>query len=259
MECAITFCELADPRQKVMHWLKIGWLNWIGWCNWIDENWIGYKFLCISFKLHLRCYLPFTNMVVKREMDSSSEQQPAEEQLAKARRRFVDAHHSMPLAEQATAKATAWAFAEQAWAQNATTAPQATVEKLPNGQTWEDFQMKTLKYAQEHLKYWGNVCQREEMQLQAHRDGNRRVRELQLEEVKKHGMVIGHIDPDPDIDRLHIKVWTPDRQPHHYFICFLDSKLADTIAKLKKKTGASRCRAYDFQGYKNVLQWKRAG
>ena len=70
------------------------------------------------------------------------------------------------------------------------------------------------------------------MQLQAHLDGNRRVEELQLEEVKKDGVLIGHIDPDPDIDRLHIKVWSPHGEK---YICFLDSKFEDTIAKLKKK------------------------
>ena len=75
------------------------------------------------------------------------------------------------------------------------------------------------------------------MQLQAHLDGNRRVEEFQLEEVKNNwGVVIAHIDPDPDIDRLHIKVYIcfPDPDSEKY-ICFLDSKFADTIAKLKKK------------------------
>ena len=45
-------------------------------------------------------------------------------------------------------------------------------------------------------------------------------------------MVIAHYDPDPDIDRLHIKVWSTDNEK---YVCFLDSKFADTIAKLKKK------------------------
>ena len=99
------------------------------------------------------------------------------------------------------------------------------------------------------------------MQLQAHVDGNRRVEDLQLEEVKnKDGVVIGHVDPDPDIDRLHIKVWTPcGRQHLHQFICFLDSKDDDTIATLKKNPGASRIQAHDFQRLESILRRKRAG
>ena len=71
------------------------------------------------------------------------------------------------------------------------------------------------------------------MQLQAHLDGNRRTEELQLPEVlNKAGVVIAHMDPDPDIDRLHIKVWCPDTER---YICFQDCKYTDTISKLKKK------------------------
>ena len=70
------------------------------------------------------------------------------------------------------------------------------------------------------------------MQLQAHLDGNRRAEELQLEEIKTDGVVIGHVDPDPDIDRLHIKVWEPTCER---YICFLDAKFADTIHDVKRK------------------------
>ena len=109
--------------------------------------------------------------------------------------------------------------------------------KLPKAAlTFAQRQELCLQHAELHMKYWYNVVQREKMQLQAHLDGNRRVEEFQLEEVKNNwGVVIAHIDPDPDIDRLHIKVWSFDRPGHQKYICFLDSKFADTITKLKKK------------------------
>ena len=122
---------------------------------------------------------------------------------------------------------------------------------------WIHQQQKKVAFAEKWLKHVWKIVQREMMQLQAHLDGNRGAEELQLDEVKnKDGVVVAHIDPDPDIDRLHIKVWSPDSEK---YICFLDSKFTDTIAKLKKNPGASRCRAYDFQGYEGVLQWRRAG
>ena len=208
------------------------------------------------------------NMVVKRECDAAAEQQPAAEEQPAAKARRTGAHcednspHSMPLAAEAQAPSSMPLAAEaQACAQtatpNATMAPQAAAE-LPKATgnkasgtksnssrtreltipsrpltSWAHRQKNTLKYAESHMTYWWKVVQREKMQLQAHLDGNRRVEELQLEEVKnKDGVVIGHIDPDPDIDRLHIKVWSPDSEK---YICFLDSKSADTIAKLKQK------------------------
>ena len=50
--------------------------------------------------------------------------------------------------------------------------------------------------------------------------------------MNKAGVVVAHIDPDPHIDRLHIKVWSPDTER---YICFQDCKYTDTISKLKKK------------------------
>ena len=60
-----------------------------------------------------------------------------------------------------------------------------------------------------------------------------------LEPIKnKDGVVVAHVDPDPDIDRLHIKVWSPGNQTllDAQYICFLDSKLEDTIAEIKKRS-----------------------
>ena len=204
-------------------------------------------------------------MAAKRERDAAAEQQPDAEEQPAAKARCTGAHcedkrhiqwaaklvvqvdppHSMPQAAEA-----------QAWAQtatpNATTAPQAASDlpkaaaEVPaepearaakaNADYWTRFghrQKNSVKYAESHLAYWWCVVQREKMQLQAHLDGNRRTEELQLEEIKnKHGVVIAHVDPDPDIDRLHIKVWSPDSDK---YICFLDCKYEDTIANLKRK------------------------
>ena len=198
-------------------------------------------------------------MVVKRECDTAAEQQPAAEEqpAAKARRTGAHCEDKRHIEWAATIFSDCQTRQQdsQAWAQtvtpNATTAPQAAAElpkaaaevpvepkataaKLPKAaSTFAQRQENTLKHAELHMRYWWNVVQREKMQLQAHLDGNRRVEEFQLEEVKNNwGVVIAHIDPDPDIDRLHIKVWSPDSEK---YICFLDSKFADTIAKLKKK------------------------
>jgi hypothetical protein len=202
-------------------------------------------------------------MVVKRECDTAAEQQPAAEEqpAAKARRTGAHCEDKRHIEWAATIFSDCQTRQQdsQAWAQtvtpNATTAPQAAAElpkaaaevpvepkataaKLPKAaSTFAHRQENTLKHAELHMRYWWNVVQREKMQLQAHLDGNRRVEEFQLEEVKNNwGVVIAHIDPDPDIDRLHIKVYIcfPDPDSEKY-ICFLDSKFADTIAKLKKK------------------------
>ena len=91
------------------------------------------------------------------------------------------------------------------------------------------------------------------MQLQAHLDLNRRELDLQLEEVRnRHGEVIGVYDPEPDIDRLHIKVWFPDSEK---YVCFLNCRFEDTIGTLKKKNpGAPRSCAYNLLGCEGVLQ-----
>jgi hypothetical protein len=178
-------------------------------------------------------------MVVKREVDAAAEQQPAAEEQPAAKARRTGAHcedkrhiqpHSMPLEDSEPNAMALQAAAELPKAAAEVPAePKATAAKLP----WAHRQRDTLKHAESHLKYWFYVVQREKMQLQAHLDGKRRVEELQLEEVKnKDGVVVAHIDPDPDIDRLHIKVWSTDNEK---YICFLDSKFADTITKLKKK------------------------
>ena len=100
---------------------------------------------------------------------------------------------------------------------------------------WAQRLQNTLNYAESHMNFWWRVVQREKMQLQAYLDGERRVKELKLPEFKnKHGVVVGHIDPEPDLDRLHIKVYTPQGHVAQY-ICFLDSKDGDTIGKIKQK------------------------
>ena len=77
--------------------------------------------------------------------------------------------------------------------------------------------------------------QREQMQLQARLEGNRRTQELQLEEIKnKDGAVIAHIDHDTDIDRLFIKIHC-DPNPSEKYVCFLDSKWTDRIYFIKDK------------------------
>ena len=201
-------------------------------------------------------------MVIKSECDTAAEQQPAAEEqpAAKARRTGAHCEDKRHIEWAATIFSDCQTRQQdsQAWAQtvtpNATTAPQAAAElpkaaaevpvepkataaKLPKAaSTFAHRQENTLKHAELHMRYWYNVVQREKMQLQAHLDGNRRVEEFQLEEIKNNwGVVIAHIDPDPDIDRLHIKVWSFDRPGHQKYICFLDSKFADTITKLKKK------------------------
>ena len=94
-----------------------------------------------------------------------------------------------------------------------------------------------MNYAESHMNFWWRVVQREKMQLQAHLDGNRRTEERKLPEIKnKHGVVVGHLDPEPDLDRLHINVYTPHSIGKiTQYICILDSKDGDTIAKIKKK------------------------
>ena len=98
--------------------------------------------------------------------------------------------------------------------------------------------LKSLWCAKQEFTHWCNVVQREKMQLQAHLDLNCRERDLQLEEVRnRHGEVIGVYDREPDIDRLHIKVWFPDRET---YVCFLDCRFEDTIGTLKTKIQGHR-------------------
>ena len=136
--------------------------------------------------------------------------------------------HSTDPAAEATAapKAAAAATAEpKAAAAKPAAAPAAS---------FAERQQKIVLHAEQQFTYWWNVAQREKMQLRAHLDGNRRQLELQAPDMcNARGDVIGYLDPDPDIDRLHIKVWTPDREK---YICFLDACFEDTIATLKKKS-----------------------
>lgn len=200
--------------------------------------------------------------MVKRECEEpAAEEQPgkaAEEPAAKARRTAtwgedktriqwaatmihqfsVDSPHSAQASAQTATPNATMALQAAAEPAEVPVEPKATAAKPPKAAAswlskWQQRQRNTLKYAELNLIYWWNVVQREKMQLQAHLDGNRRSEELQLPEVKKNGVVIGHIDPDPDIDRLHIKVWSPNSEK---YICFLDSTFADTIALLKKKS-----------------------
>ena len=199
--------------------------------------------------------------MVKRECEEpAAEEQPgkaAEEPAVKARRTAtwgedktriqwaatmihqfsVDSPHSaQALAQTATPNAT---MALQAAAEPAEVPvePKATAASKVQ-QTFEELQRKILFRAEWKFKYWFNVVQREKMQLQAHRDGTRRQLELQLPEVRNHyGEVVGHYDPDPDIDRLHIKVWTAEDTIvwTATYVCFLDSSFEDTIGTLKTK------------------------
>ena len=178
-------------------------------------------------------------MVVKRERDAEEPEEAAEEAAEEpaAKRHCAARQNNDTATPNATMAPQAAAELPKA-ATEVPVEPKATAAKLPilvpKLSTWARLQKNTLKYAESHLTYWWYVVQREKMQLQAHLDGNRRVEELQLEEIKnKDGVVVGHVDPEPDIDRLHIKVWcTPTKS---MYICFLNSKFTDTIAKLKKK------------------------
>ena len=184
--------------------------------------------------------------MVKREL---AEQHPAAagQPAAKARRtakwaafcedktciqwaaEMASAQTATPNATMALATDSAQASAQTAKAAAEVPGPKRKANWLS---TWQRRQRNTLKYAELHLAYWYNVVQREKMQLQAHLDGNRRSEELQLEEIKnKDGVVVAHIDPDPDIDRLHIKIWSPTGEK---YICFLDATFADTINYVKK-------------------------
>ena len=109
----------------------------------------------------------------------------------------------MPLGAEASSMAQASA---QTATLLATTAPQAAAE-LPKTNPWLQRQQKTLEHAEKKLMKVWKVVQRKTMQLQTHLDGKRRIEELQLQPfMNKHGVVIGHLDPEPDLDSLHIKV-----------------------------------------------------
>ena len=170
---------------------------------------------------------------MKRSADDDS-QQP----VAKAAKSSRTDSGAEGFAAEATVapKAAAEATAAQKAAAEATAAPKAAAAAKPGAapaRSIADNQRMILSHAEEKLNYWYNVVQREKMQLQAHVDGRRRNRELQLPEIRnQHGKVIGHYDPDPDIDRLHIKVWTADSDK---YVCFLDCRFLDTIGTLKRK------------------------
>ena len=201
-------------------------------------------------------------MVIKRECEEpDAEQQPAAEEPAAKRPRAnptgvpsgqdedksVISDHSMPLqlpnatmALQAAAELPKAAAEVPEYCSRAAEVP---ATHLFLGRTHAEKQVDLVNHAQAWCKYWHGVVQRERMQLSAHLDGQRRVQDLHLEEVKnKNGVVIGHVDPDPDIDRLHIRMYLPDKER---YICFLDCKMEDNFAKLKKK----------IQEHPDVMAW----
>ena len=199
--------------------------------------------------------------MVKRECEEpAAEEQPgkaAEEPAAKARRTAtwgedktriqwaatmihqfsVDSPHSAQASAQTATPNATMALQAAAEPAEVPVEPKATAASKVQ-QTFEELQMKKLVRAEWKFKYWFNVVQREKMQLQAHRDGTRRQLELQLPEVRNHyGEVVGHYDPDPDISRLHIKVWTAEDTIMWTatYVCFLDASFEDTIGTLKTK------------------------
>ena len=105
-------------------------------------------------------------------------------------------------------------------------------------ESFEELHAKALLRSEQNMKYWFSMVQRSSMQLAAARDGNRRELELQLEPVRnRNGEIVGYYDPDPDIDRLFVKIWTPENiiMGKATYVCFLDSTFEDTISTLKRK------------------------
>ena len=91
-----------------------------------------------------------------------------------------------------------------------------------------------LLQAEQNSQYWFRVIEREQMQLAAHEAARARQQFLQaLDIVGSHGQV-DFLDPDPQIDRLHVKVWHIEPNRPRY-ICVLDAGFGDNIRLLKAK------------------------
>ena len=56
--------------------------------------------------------------------------------------------------------------------------------------------------------------------------------EKNFPEIKNNGVVVFQYCPEPDFDRLHVKVWSATKET---YICFLDAQFKDTISKVKEK------------------------
>ena len=105
-------------------------------------------------------------------------------------------------------------------------------------ESFEELHTKALLRAEQKMKYWFSMIERSSMQLAAARDGNRRELELQLEPVRnRNGEIVGYYDPDPDIDRLFVRIWTPENMimGKATYVCFLDCTFDDTVSTLKTK------------------------
>ena len=92
-----------------------------------------------------------------------------------------------------------------------------------------------LLRAEQAWQYWFCEVEREQMQLAAHEAARARQQFLQAPDiVGSHGQVIDLLDPDPQIDRLHVKVW-PIEPNRPRYICVLDAGYGDNIRLLKAK------------------------
>jgi hypothetical protein len=96
---------------------------------------------------------------------------------------------------------------------------------------------RRLAKAKANAIHWRRKFEIERMQLAAFINGEEHNKHLPKIYGKDGVTVVGHLDPDPDIDRLHIKVWPGGNlfRSHTRYICFLDAKNEDTIAMLKAK------------------------
>ena len=92
--------------------------------------------------------------------------------------------------------------------------------------------------AEAQLRQVRREVERERMQLAARIAGVARQKFLGAPTITNSFGLSCYEDPDPDIDRLHVKVWpeggSSSNDPTRY-ICFLDANYSDTIATLKAK------------------------
>ena len=90
----------------------------------------------------------------------------------------------------------------------AATAAAAAAAPTSQAESHEQLLRQRLKKAETNAIHWRQEGEREQMQLAAFLDGEARRKKLNLPVVSgRDDTVICYEDPDPDIDRLHVKVW----------------------------------------------------
>ena len=96
---------------------------------------------------------------------------------------------------------------------------------------------KRVAAAEAQVRHWWREVERERMQLAAHIAGKARQESLQAPDLYgPGGRVVGYLDPYPDIDRLHVKVWPIGTAfLDARYICFLGALYMEPIATLKAK------------------------